>query len=155
MISRPESRIPTVLDALYQAWRRQPDWRLGQLVTNAAGQQDLFVVEDTEWPALFEAVPPAAGGLAPASSGTPAGGQHPGLGDEAVQALRTMATPFDVEGLAAVLERLRSWDQYAAATWLSAPNPILAGSRPIEVAGRNAESVLQAIDAVEAQTPRS
>ena len=36
MTGRDPDRIGPVLDALRDAWERHPDWRLGQLVYNAA-----------------------------------------------------------------------------------------------------------------------
>ncbi len=36
MTPRDPERIGRVLDALRQAWEQHPDWRLGQLVHNAA-----------------------------------------------------------------------------------------------------------------------
>jgi hypothetical protein len=44
---RDPDRIPGVLSAIEAAWREHPDWRLGQLVVNAAGS-DPFHIEDDD-----------------------------------------------------------------------------------------------------------
>lgn len=66
---RDPKRIPRVLDALRQAWQRHPDWRLGQLVSNAMGPgpQDVFFREDADWEIAFRALAGGAtrSGLAP------------------------------------------------------------------------------------------
>lgn len=145
MSPRSPARIPVVLNALYEAWQRQPDWRLGQLLANAAPGRDPFVIEEEEWARLLAEVPAAE-----PTTPSPQPSRSSGLSTEAAAALRPLAVPFDVEGLAAVLDRLRGWDPYAAATWLSTPSPALGGSRPVECAGRDAEAVLEALDALEA-----
>lgn len=53
---RDPKRIPVVLEALRKAWEKHPDWRLGQVVSNALGPgpQDVFFPEDDEWVKLFK-----------------------------------------------------------------------------------------------------
>ena len=55
---RNPKRIPEVLAALQKAWERHPDWRLGQVISNALGPgpQDVFFPEDDEWKRLLEAL---------------------------------------------------------------------------------------------------
>ena len=43
---RDPARIGPVLEALAEVWRAQPDLRLGQLITIAAGQNDVFNIEE-------------------------------------------------------------------------------------------------------------
>jgi hypothetical protein len=47
---RDPARIPVMLAALGELWAKNPDWRLGQLLVNAANRPDLgrslFYVED-------------------------------------------------------------------------------------------------------------
>lgn len=47
---RDPSRIPVVIEALWRAWEANPDWRLGQLIFNAARptppSPTLFYMED-------------------------------------------------------------------------------------------------------------
>lgn len=44
---RDPNRIPIILKQLEKEWKRVPDWRLGQLIVNAVGN-DPFYVEDAE-----------------------------------------------------------------------------------------------------------
>ena len=50
MTLREAMRIPTVLQALEEAWLKHPEQRLGQLICNAARESrlDAFYVEDVE-----------------------------------------------------------------------------------------------------------
>jgi len=43
---RDPKRIPKVLAKIQAYWERNPDLRLGQLVSNLAGNEDVFYVED-------------------------------------------------------------------------------------------------------------
>lgn len=43
---RDPDRIVTVMAALLVAWQDVPDMRLGQLLVNITGKDDLFYVED-------------------------------------------------------------------------------------------------------------
>ncbi|HTR71885.1 MAG TPA: hypothetical protein VMH41_16870 [Mycobacteriales bacterium] len=45
---RDLDRIDRIVDLLREAWHANPDWRLGQLVSNSlgAGVQDVFFPED-------------------------------------------------------------------------------------------------------------
>ena len=46
---RDPNRIHDMLDALEKVWSKLPDWRLGQLIANAAisyGYEDSFFMED-------------------------------------------------------------------------------------------------------------
>ena len=48
---RDPNRIPEVLATLQQAWKKFPDWKLGQLIENLKryiGVDDLFYIEDDE-----------------------------------------------------------------------------------------------------------
>jgi hypothetical protein len=45
---RDPARIDRALAPLADAWRAHPDWRLAQLIVNAAGGVDPFYVEDDE-----------------------------------------------------------------------------------------------------------
>lgn len=48
---RDPNRIPVLLDELQKTWKSFPDWRLGQLLSNAAracGKEDPFFLEDNE-----------------------------------------------------------------------------------------------------------
>ena len=44
---RDPGRIKNMLLMLESAWRKNPDLRLGQILVNAAGDDDLFYVEDS------------------------------------------------------------------------------------------------------------
>lgn len=50
---RDKRRINTMLSKLAEIWRLQPDLRLGQLLVNCAGKEDIFSIEDDE---LLEAM---------------------------------------------------------------------------------------------------
>ena len=43
---RNHAHIRLTLAAIESFWWKHPDWRLGQLMVNAAGQSDLFNIED-------------------------------------------------------------------------------------------------------------
>ena len=43
---RTPNRIPMIMRVLEQVWKDNPDLRLGQLITVAAGKEDLFSMED-------------------------------------------------------------------------------------------------------------
>lgn len=48
---RDPNRIPRILDLLEKAWKKVPDWRLGQLIENIArdmGWNDAYYVEDDD-----------------------------------------------------------------------------------------------------------
>ena len=45
---RPVKRIKPILETIEQAWVKNPDFRLGQLLTNVTGQLDLFYTDDYE-----------------------------------------------------------------------------------------------------------
>ena len=53
---RDISRIPKIIKKLEEAWLKEPDWRIGQLLSNllGSGRQDVFHPEDTEWEALLD-----------------------------------------------------------------------------------------------------
>lgn len=48
---RDPRRINRVLLKLESAWNLEPDWRLGQLISNlqGPGPQDVFYPEDEQW----------------------------------------------------------------------------------------------------------
>ena len=48
MPTRDPKRIPVILKALKKVWSKNPDWRLGQVVTNMAGGVDPFYLTDEE-----------------------------------------------------------------------------------------------------------
>jgi hypothetical protein len=45
---RDQKRIPRILKLVGKVWRLNPDWRLGQLISNllGPGPQDVFYFED-------------------------------------------------------------------------------------------------------------
>lgn len=48
---RDPNRIDTIIEAVKEEWKQEPDWRLGQLIVNisrAAGCSDPFFMED-DW----------------------------------------------------------------------------------------------------------
>jgi uncharacterized protein YihD (DUF1040 family) len=49
---RDPNRIPKMLDVIRRAWEMHPDYRLGQLLSNAVADSDLFHVEDDRLAAL-------------------------------------------------------------------------------------------------------
>ena len=53
---RNPERIDKVLQALYDAWHKVPDWRLGQLLCNlqSAAGNDLFYMEDDKFIELLK-----------------------------------------------------------------------------------------------------
>ena len=48
---RDPERIDRIIEKLGKVWHMEPQWRLGQLVSNliGTGRQDVFFFEDTEW----------------------------------------------------------------------------------------------------------
>ena len=50
-IMRDPERIKRIVVLLQKAWELNPDWRLGQLVSNlqGPGRQDVFHTEDDQW----------------------------------------------------------------------------------------------------------
>lgn len=52
---RDPKRIEKIIPLLEEAWKKNPDWRLGQLISNllGPGRHDVFYVEDEEWEALL------------------------------------------------------------------------------------------------------
>lgn len=53
---RDPKRIPRICKKLEQAWKKVPDYRLGQLVSNllGPGPHDVFFLEDTDWEELID-----------------------------------------------------------------------------------------------------
>lgn len=53
---REIERIPRITEKLLMAWQLEPDWRLGQFISNliGSGRQDVFFPEDTEWELLLD-----------------------------------------------------------------------------------------------------
>lgn len=51
---RDKGRIPEVLARIETVWKQFPDLRLGQLLLNVCGPQDLFSIEDEELMKCFE-----------------------------------------------------------------------------------------------------
>lgn len=45
---RDPKRIESVLNQLREVWEKVPDWRLGQIIVNAAEGRDVFSIEDTD-----------------------------------------------------------------------------------------------------------
>lgn len=54
---RDVNRISRMLIKLDIAWKKYPDYRLGQMVSNllGPGPHDVFFLEDDEWEKLIEA----------------------------------------------------------------------------------------------------
>lgn len=46
---RDEARIDPFLETLGKFWHKHPDWRFGQIVSNAFGRGDIFYVEEREF----------------------------------------------------------------------------------------------------------
>jgi len=48
---RDPNRIPRICEKLERVWRKHPDWRLGQLISNLIGNgpQDVFFPGDDFW----------------------------------------------------------------------------------------------------------
>lgn len=48
---RKPERIDPIIEKLREAWKLEPDWRLGQLFSNllGAGAHDVFLPEDGVW----------------------------------------------------------------------------------------------------------
>jgi hypothetical protein len=55
---RDPNRIPRIIKKLEKAWLKNPDYRLGQLISNllGPGPHDVFFTEDTDWEALIDEV---------------------------------------------------------------------------------------------------
>ena len=56
---RDPNRIDAVIEAVRDAWKQVPDWRLGQLIVNvsrSAGHGDPFFLEDNQ---LMQVLKPA------------------------------------------------------------------------------------------------
>lgn len=53
---RDPQRIDRIVEKLGEAWKKVPDWRLGQLVSNlqGAGPQDVFHLDDERTEALLD-----------------------------------------------------------------------------------------------------
>ena len=53
---RDIKRIKIITILLEEAWKLEPDWRLGQLISNllGTGRQDVFFPEDEEWEKLLK-----------------------------------------------------------------------------------------------------
>ncbi len=53
---RDPKRIPIIIKKLEEAWNREPNWRLGQLVSNlmGIGVQDVFHPEDEQWEKMLD-----------------------------------------------------------------------------------------------------
>jgi len=53
---RDPKRIPRIIKKLEKVWKKHPDYRLGQLVSNllGPGPHDVFFPEDEEWEALLD-----------------------------------------------------------------------------------------------------
>ncbi len=45
---RDPARIPVVLDAISEAWKKKPDWRLAQLIYNCTYGLGIYYLEDDE-----------------------------------------------------------------------------------------------------------
>jgi len=45
---RDPKRIDRIRDLLKILWKQVPTWRLGQLISNVIGRQDLFYIEDED-----------------------------------------------------------------------------------------------------------
>jgi hypothetical protein len=52
---RDPARIPRICKKLEKVWKKHPDQRLGQLVSNlmGPGRRDVFFTEDTDWETLI------------------------------------------------------------------------------------------------------
>ena len=52
-----EEQIDRIVEKLGEAWKKVPDWRLGQLVSNlqGTGPQDVFHLQDERAEELLEA----------------------------------------------------------------------------------------------------
>ncbi len=44
---RDPKRIDRMIETLRKVWKRNPNWRLGQLIVNAMGVDRIFYVEDS------------------------------------------------------------------------------------------------------------
>lgn len=59
---RDPERIDAVIDMVREAWKTEPDWRLGQLIVNisrAAGYEDPFFLEDDRLMQILKGEPDA------------------------------------------------------------------------------------------------
>ncbi len=54
--TRDQSRIQCISEKLTKAWECEPDWRLGQLISNlmGPGPHDVFYLEDEKWEVLLD-----------------------------------------------------------------------------------------------------
>ena len=52
---RDSKRIPRITKKLEKAWKKSPDQRLGQFISNllGPGPHDVFFMEDDEWEELI------------------------------------------------------------------------------------------------------
>ena len=55
-VENKQDRIPLILEKLLKAWLLEPDWRLGQFISNlmGTGRQDVFFTDDVEWESLLD-----------------------------------------------------------------------------------------------------
>ena len=51
---RNKDRIGPILDRLGKCWKKVPDWRLGQVISNIFGTHDLFHLEDENFIEIVE-----------------------------------------------------------------------------------------------------
>lgn len=53
---RDPKRIPRICKKLEKVWKRHPDYRLGQLISNlqGPGPHDVFFMEDEEWEDIMD-----------------------------------------------------------------------------------------------------
>ena len=53
---RDKKRIERIIFKLWKRWAENPDWRLGQLISNLQGPgvQDVFYTEDDVWEQLLD-----------------------------------------------------------------------------------------------------
>ncbi len=65
-MARNPDRIDGIIETLRAAWKMNPDWRLGQLVYNAAGSDPFYTEDDTMQDRLLQIIGSA-------------GCQHPGI----------------------------------------------------------------------------
>jgi uncharacterized protein YihD (DUF1040 family) len=55
---RDPKRIPRIIKKLEKVWKKHPDYRLGQLISNLQGPgvQDVFHKEDSDWEDIMDHV---------------------------------------------------------------------------------------------------
>jgi uncharacterized protein YihD (DUF1040 family) len=51
---RNPNRIDSTLKAIGKYWKKDPDWRLGQLISNCISESNLFFIEDDDFVALIK-----------------------------------------------------------------------------------------------------